>query len=128
MEANNDPVIFVEGIDEIIRRDLVKHTDMLASRKLDLQSWQEGVSHHVRMKRHYVKQIGGGKFNDDALRKSVDQINLNITHLQQKVKLAKEAIEHETLIVDTLTEQLEDYEVNARAFADRCRQQASPDN
>jgi len=128
MEANrrDEPVVFVEGIDKVIRLDLEKHKELLTRRKLDKLSWQSGVSHHVKMKRHYKTLIGGGKFNDEALKKSIGQINLNITHLQQKVKLSDDAIEHETLIVDTLTDQLKTYEDCKRAFTDRCGKQADP--
>ena len=61
----------------------------------------------------------GEKYDDDALRKSVEQQKVNIRHLQDKVKLTKEAIEHHTMIVDTLGQQLKDYE-EANAAADRC--------
>jgi hypothetical protein len=114
--AVNAPDVFVEGIDERIRLDLEMHKDLLFRRQLDKQAWHEAVGHHIAKKKHYSGLLGGGKYDDAALQESIKDININITHLQQKVKLAKDAIEHETLIVDTLTEQLKQYELDYAAF------------
>lgn len=116
--------IFVEGIDAVIRLDLEKHKEILAREKFNLLSYQQAVSHAIAQKKHYRGLIGGSKFNDEALKGSLQQQNVNIRHLQDKVKLTNDAIEHHTLIVDTLTQQLKDYE-KAHAAANRCVQQAS---
>lgn len=123
MEANaphaSEPWFFIEGIDEVIRRDLEKHKGLLAQEQLNLQAYQNSVSHAIAYKKHYSRLIGGGKYDDDSLRRSMDQHRTNIRHLQDKVKLTKDAIAHQTLIVDTLTEDLAKYEV-AHAAANRC--------
>ena len=123
MEANKlnggERRLFVKGVDVIIRRDLAKHKSILERERINLLAYQEAVSHAIEQKRYYWKLIGGEKYDDDALRKSVEQQKVNIRHLQDKVKLTKESIEHHTMIVDTLGQQLKDYE-EANAAADRC--------
>jgi hypothetical protein len=115
MEVNG-PDVFVEGIDERIRLDLEMHKDLLSRRQFDKLAWHEAVGHHIAKKKYYSSLLGEGTYDDDALKESLKDINININHLQQKVKLAKDAIEHETLIVDTLTEQLKQYELDYAAF------------
>lgn len=125
MEANvphdSEPWFFIEGIDEVIRRDLEKHKGLLQHEQLSLQAYNESVIHAIACKKHYNKLIGGGKYNDSALEASISQQRTNIRHLQDKVKLTKDAIEHHTLIVDTLTSDLGKYEL-AHAAANRSLQ------
>ena len=104
-----EPEIFIEGIDKVIKLDLGKHKEMLAQAQVDLESFNIAVAHESGRKRHYYRLIGGGKFNDDSLRSAVKDIRINIRHLSDKAKLARDKIEHETLIVDTLTAQLNEY-------------------
>ena len=111
-----EPEIFIEGIDEVIKLDLGKHKELLVQTQAELVSFREARDHESARKRHYYRLIGKGKYNDDALRKSVGDIRLNIRHLSDKAKLAQDKIEHHTLIVDTLTEQLEDYNRRYAAF------------
>lgn len=104
------PEIFIEGIDAVIKLDLDKHKELLAQTNADLASFRRAVLHESGRKRHYHRQIGKGKYNDESLQNSIKDIRINIRHLSDKVHLAEEKIEHHTLIVDTLTEQLEDYD------------------
>lgn len=101
------PIMVVEGIEEVIKKDLGTHKIILERTNIEILSFRTAVSTEVKKKKHYLSLIGGGKFNDDALRTSIDQMNVNITHLSNKVKLSQDKIKHETLIVDTLTEQLD---------------------
>jgi hypothetical protein len=103
------PEIFIEGIDVVIKLDLGKHKELLARSQVDFQSFCEARDHEAARKRHYYRLIGGGKYDDDALKRSVEDIRINVRHLSDKAKLAQDKIEHHTLIVDTLTEQLQDY-------------------
>ena len=105
-----DPEVFIEGIDVVIRLDLGKHKELLAQTQAELLSFRAARDHESARKRHYYRLIGGDKYDDDALRKSVEDIRLNIRHLSDKAKLAEEKEEHHTLIVDTLTAQLADYD------------------
>ena len=106
---SNTPEILIEGIDKVIKRDLGKHKEMLARAKLSLAAFREAVSHQVKKKRHYLSLIGEGKYDDSSLRKSVGAINIDIRAMSDKVKVTDEEIAHHTLIVDTLTSQLEEY-------------------
>lgn len=111
MRANKriEPEVFVEGMDVIIKLDLGKHQELLAQTTVEKAAFVEAVDHESARKRHYYRLIGGGKFNDDSLRRSVEDIRINIRHLSDKVKLSQDKIEHHTLIVDTLAAQLEKY-------------------
>ena len=105
-----EPEVFIEGIDVVIKLDLGKHKELLAQTQVELLSFREARDHESARKRHYFRLIGGDKYDDDALLRSVKDIRINIRHLSDKVKLAEEKAEHHTLIVDTLTGQLRDYE------------------
>ena len=105
-----EPEVFIEGIDVVIKLDLGKHKELLAQTQVELASFCEARDHESARKRHYYRLIGGGEFNDDALRNSVKDIRINIRHLSDKAKLAEDKIEHHKLIVDTLTAQLKDYD------------------
>jgi chromosome segregation ATPase len=109
-----EPEVFIEGVDVIIRLDLGKHKEMLTQTTTEMHSFREAAAHESKRKRHYYRLIGGGKYDDDALERSVVQIRQNIVHLTRKAEAAQEKIEHHTLIVDTLTANLEKYE---RRFA-----------
>ena len=112
MEVKNQKAIRIKGIDKVIKRDLGKHKEMLQRAKLSLLSFRESVSHLIKKKKHYLSLIGEGKFNDDSLRESITMINIDIRAMGDKVKLTNEEIDHHVLIVDTLTEQLEEYYKN----------------
>jgi len=114
-----DPEVFLEGIDKVIRLDLGKHKELLAQAQTDLRTFQQARDHESARKRHYYRQIGGGKYDDDALKRSVADIRINIRHLSDKAKLAADKIDHHKLIVDTLTGQLADYD---RTYASIHRQ------
>jgi len=111
MEANT-PLVFIKGMDKVLKKDLQKHKDLLQRAKGSLISFREAVSHQVKKKKYYKSLLGGGKYNDVAMKKSMNMIAIDIRHMSDKVKLAEEEIEHHTLIVDTLTGQLEEYYEN----------------
>ena len=111
-----EPEVFIEGIDVVIKLDLGKHKEMLAQTRADIESFREAVLHESARKRHYHRLIGGGKYNDDSLRASVKDIRINIRHLSDKVSQAVKKADHHTLIVDTLTKQLQDYDKRYASF------------
>lgn len=111
---SNTPDIFIEGIDVVIKRDLDKHKSLLERAKLSLISFREGVSHEVKRKRHYLGLINEGKYDEESMRASIEDIKINIRHLSDKSKLAQDEIDHHCLIVETLTTQLEEYNDAAR--------------
>lgn len=112
MEVNRrtDPEVFLEGIDVVIKLDLGKHKELLIQSQADLDAFREAVLHESARKRHYFRLIGGEKYDDEALLRSVEDIRINIRHLSDKVKLSEEKIEHHKLIVDTLSAQLAEYD------------------
>jgi hypothetical protein len=121
-DRRKDPEIFIEGIDKVIRLDLGKHKELLAQTQTDLEAFNVAVAHESGRKRHYHRLIGGGKYNDEALRSSVADIRVNIRQLSDKAKLAIDKIAHHTLIVDTLTKQLAEYNRVAGTVAAAVRQ------
>ncbi len=114
-----EPEIFVKGIDKVIKLDLGKHKELLVQTNAELLAFLEARDHESARKRHYFHLIGGEKYDDDALKRSVADIRINIRHLDDKAKLSRDKIEHHTLIVDTLTEQLQEYN---EKYASRNRQ------
>lgn len=104
-----EPEVFLEGIDVVIKLDLGKHKELLGQARADVESFREAAAHESARKRYYHRLIGGGKYDDDALKRSVKDIRINIRHLTDKADQAVKKAEHHTLIIDTLTAQLEDY-------------------
>lgn len=104
------PFIVIEGIEKITKRDLAKHKGLIAQTQAELNAYRQARSHEVQRKKHYRKLIGEGRYNDDALRVSMKDISINVRHLSDKAKAAEEKLKHHTLIVDTLSQQLEDHE------------------
>jgi hypothetical protein len=120
MEAknrSNEPVMVVEGMEDIIKKDLGAHKIILERTQQELLAYRNAVSGEIQKKKYYLTLIGGDKFNDNSLRNSINDINVNIKHMSDKVKLSKDKIEHETLIVDTLTEQLANQNHNLQVLA-----------
>ena len=112
VDRGNDPIMVVEGFEEIYVRDISKHKQILQQTQMEILSFREAVSHEVKRKKYYLSLIGGGKFNDESLKKSIDMINVNIKHLSDKVKISQDKIDHNTLIVETLSDQLVEYRTN----------------
>lgn len=117
-QAIKTPDIVIEGMEDVIARDLEKHIGLVVRSKAELDSYREARSHEIKRKRHFFKQIGGGKFNDVSLREAIKQIKQNVAHLSQKVKIAEDCRAHHQLIVDTLTQQLEDQNAGLKRLAD----------
>lgn len=115
MEANT-PHIVIEGMEDIIAKDLQKHQDILERTKQELLSWRQARSHEIAKKKYYVKNVNNPKFKKDSMEKAIEQIKLNIRHFSDKIKLAEEKIKFETNIVDTLAAQLEEQNVAVKAL------------
>lgn len=119
MEANT-PLIIIRGIDEVIKRDLDKHRALLERSHTERGAYKQAVAHLIKRKKYYSSLIGGEKYEDAALQKSIDGLVVDLRHMSDKVKLSDEAMSHHQLIVDTLSKQLNDYNEaveQASAFA-----------
>jgi len=119
------PEIIIEGIEEVIKKDLKKHQGLLSRSNLELIAYRNARSHEIKKKKHYKNLIGGEKFNDDSLRASMNDIAINIRHMSDKVELTEKAIKHHTEIVDTLTEQLENQMKGLKVLAKYREQNAT---
>lgn len=118
----NQPFVIVEGMEDIIERDLAEHKALLERTQTELLAYRQARSHEIKKKRHYLSLVGKGKYDDEALQSAVDtQININIRHLSDKCKLAEKKIEHHKLIVDTLNEQLKSQREGLKALAEARR-------
>lgn len=115
--ANNTPFIFIRGMDNVIKKDLEKYKVLLDRSKIELVTYKESVSHLIKRKKYFHTLLGKGKYNDDSLQRSMDMIVIDLRAMSDKVKLSNDAIEHHTLIVDTLSQQLIDYQMNAMKSA-----------
>lgn len=120
-----EPEIIIEGIEEVIKKDLKKFRGILEKDKLNLIAFRNARSHEIKKKKHYKNLIGGEKFNDDALKESMGQIAINIRHMSDKVMLTEQAIKHHTEIVDTLTGQLENQMKGLKVLAKYREQNAT---
>lgn len=117
MPANReDPQIVVEGIEDIIKRDLDEAKAVVVSAELELASFRQARSHVIKRKKHYRTLIGGGKYDDESLRTAMDGMAIDIRHLSDKEKLHREKIAHYTGIIDTLTDQLANQHIGLRAL------------
>ena len=112
------PEIVIEGMEQIIRRDLEQHRSLLDAAKLDLVAFRTARSHEVQKKKHYRRLIGQGKFNDVSLQKARDQMAVNIRHMSDKTDIAERSIAHETEIVETLTQQLKNQMAGLKRLAE----------
>lgn len=108
---------FVEGIDVIIKRDLEKHKALLENNILGIQSLQAARSNEIARKRFYGEQKGKRRYRDDEMDKAIGQMNKNIAHLSIRIKLTEDMRAENVVIVDTLTKQLEDYNLKVREIA-----------
>ena len=125
--ADDNPLIVIEGMEPIIQKDLDKHKAILEQTQTELGVFRQAVSHEVKKKKYYKSLIGGKKYNDDSLRKSIGDININIRHMSDKAKLAQDKIAFETNIVDTLTTQLGEYRESIKKLAEYRMKQAARD-
>jgi len=105
-DRSSNPLIVIEGIEDVIKKDLDKHRVILERTSLEVLSYRSAVSVEVKKRKHFKSLLGGGKYNDESLEQARVQMGVNIKQLQDKIKLCHDKIEHETLIVDTLTDQL----------------------
>lgn len=101
--------IFVEGIDVIIKRDLNKHKSLLDKNNIDIQVLQVGRNNEINRKRYYRGQKGKRKFNDNAMEIAIAQMRVNIRQFSDRITITQEQKKQNTIIVDTLTKQLDDY-------------------
>jgi hypothetical protein len=113
-----EPVVIIDGLEVIIKRDLEKHKLLLIRSKADLDAFRLALSHQIKKKKHYVFQVGGGKYSDAALWESIAMIGVDIRHISDKAKLAEEALAHHSLIVDTLTAQLAEQHKNLKILVE----------
>ena len=108
--------IFVEGIDVIIRRDLEKHTALLEQNNINIQHFRDAQSNEIKKKQFYGEQKGKRKYRDADMDKAISQMNINIKHISNRIKIAEELKKENTVIVDTLTEQLKDYDKGMKNY------------
>jgi hypothetical protein len=115
---NNEPVMVIEGLEDILIKDIAKHKEIVERTENELISFRKAVSHEVKRKKHYRKLIGGGKYNDESLQKSIDMMGINITHLSNRVKETTEKRDFNKNIVDTLSKNLEDHRNGLKILAE----------
>lgn len=107
-KTRKDPKVVIEGIEEVLEKDLKKHRKAVEQANLDFAAYREARSHEKRKKAHYSTLVGGEKFNDSALGKGMEQCDINIRHMSDKMKLSRKKIDHHTEIVVRLEKELKD--------------------
>ena len=101
-----DPVIVFEGMEDALEMDLKKHKGLVERTQTELSAYRSARAHERLRKKHYQGLIGGGKFNDAALQRGIEQSDINIRHFKDKIKLSEEKIKHHEEIVAALETQL----------------------
>jgi len=106
MARNKDPIIVFEGMEDVLEMDLKKHKGVVERTKSELEAYRDARTHERQKRKHYDGLIGKGKYNDDALHRAKKQMDINIRHFADKVKLSEEKIAHHQEIVDRLEVEL----------------------
>ena len=106
--------IVIEGIDIIIKRDLDKHKALLEKNIIDIQAMNRARGSEIGRKRFYGEQKGKRRYQDDAMDAAIIQMSINITGYSRKILATEELKKFNTNIVDTLTQQLKDYNINLK--------------
>ena len=104
------PNVVIEGLEDILERDIAKHKMILERSKGELDSYNQALTYQIKKKKFYSNLLKDKdtKYKKSALKKSRDMIAIDIRQISDKIKLTKENITHHTHIVDTLTQQLAD--------------------
>lgn len=109
--------VVIHGMLEIIEKDLKKAKQVKEFAVKDRESWKIAISHEVRKKRAYRKLIGGEKYDDNALKNSISQMNQNLNHLNRKVTTADQKIDFQDNIINTLTKNYKEHKEALEEFA-----------
>lgn len=104
--ARDDPEIVLEGMEEILERDLAKHKGILQQTKLEMDAYSDARSYEVRKKRHYRSLVNEGKYDRESMEAAIAQIDINLRHMLDKKKLSLEKIAHHEEIISKLEEEL----------------------
>lgn len=104
----SEPIVVIDGIRELLERDLEKHKALLERAGQSLLSFRTARSHEIKKKKHYNGLVGGEKYDDDALKIAIDQIAVNIQQLSNQCTAAEAEIKEHQHIIGTLSQQLED--------------------
>jgi hypothetical protein len=120
MEHNEDErLVVIEGLEVIIERDLEKHKALLKKRQEEKLAFIEARSYVIQRKKMWNKHLKGDNgYDKEALRRQMNEMAVDIRKWSDRLKLAQDGIEHETLIVDTLSEQLKDQYKGLRLVAE----------
>ena len=100
------PDIVIEGMEEILERDLLKHQGNLKQAQADLEAFKNARAYEVRKKKHYRSLFNAGKYDQQAMEAAIDQIDINLRHMADKTKLATEKILHHQQIIASLQKEL----------------------
>lgn len=106
--ARADPQIVIEGMEEILERDLAKHRGIVEQTKIELDAFLDARSYEVRKKKHYRSLVNAGEYDETAMEAAIAQIDVNLRHMADKAKLSREKVAHYQEIVDRLEEELAD--------------------
>lgn len=100
------PDVVVEGMEDILERDLFKHRGLRNQAEAELLEYRNGRAYEARKKKHYQGLMSFGKYNAESMELAIGGIDINIRHMEDKAKLAKEKIEHHQEIIAALEKDL----------------------
>ena len=116
--------VVIEGLEEILKRDLLEHEALLDRTKTELAAYQAAHIYEKNKKKHYEQLLANGKFKLGPMTVALKGIDINIRHMKDKMQLSRDKIEHEVLIVNTLKEQLENQNNGLARLAESRRRDA----
>ena len=120
MEVNNNDEIqvVIEGLEDIIERDLNKHRGIVEQTKRELEVFKQARSYQVQKKKHYKMLMQtDNKYDKKAMQTAKDMINIDIRHYSDKVDGANQILAFNKNIVDTLEKQLVEQREGLKALA-----------
>ena len=104
--GTDGPVVVVEGMEDVISRDLEKHKAELARTFTEVRAFREAKRHEAKKRRKYAQLAEAGKFDADSMRRSLVDIDVNLKHFSDRIEACEAHIVFEKNIVATLTDQL----------------------
>jgi len=118
-QQRKDPQIVIEGIEDVLEMDLAKNKGIVVQAEVELDAFRIAREHEKRKKSHWSTLIGGEKYNDTSLGQAVKQCEINMRHLSDKMKLARERIAHHSEIVQRLEAELKNQYKGLKALKEQ---------
>lgn len=116
------PVVVLEGMEDVIERDLDKHKVELERTKTELEAFREAKRHECRKRKSYEQHLKAGRFDTPSMERALVDIDVNVKHMEGRISACEAHIKFEENIVATLTGQLTEQNKSLALLADYRRE------